>query len=79
MIFGIGTDIIEVSRMEKHLEKNDALMRKLYTDQQLKNIYNVVHDEYFIKRNIFQNINSEDQKMFEDFILQTLDHKIVKF
>jgi holo-[acyl-carrier protein] synthase len=31
MIFGIGTDIIEVSRMEKHLENNDALMNKLYT------------------------------------------------
>lgn len=31
MIFGIGTDIIEVKRMEKHLEKNDALMKKLYT------------------------------------------------
>jgi len=27
MIFGIGTDIIEVNRMEKHLEKNDALMK----------------------------------------------------
>ncbi len=32
MIFGIGTDIIEVKRMERHLEKNDALMKKLYTD-----------------------------------------------
>lgn len=31
MIFGIGTDIIEVRRMEKHLEKNDALLQKLYT------------------------------------------------
>ena len=31
MIFGIGTDIIEVSRMEKHLENNDALKQKLYT------------------------------------------------
>ncbi len=31
MIFGIGTDIIEVPRMEKHLEKNDALVQKLYT------------------------------------------------
>ncbi len=31
MIFGIGTDIIEVPRMEKHLEKNDALMQKIYT------------------------------------------------
>ena len=32
MIFGIGTDIIEVGRMERHLEKNDALAKKLYTD-----------------------------------------------
>ncbi|MAZ93955.1 MAG: holo-ACP synthase [Bacteroidales bacterium] len=31
MIFGIGTDIIEVKRMEKSLLKNDALMNKLYT------------------------------------------------
>lgn len=36
MIFGIGTDIIEVSRMEKHLEKNDALMQKLYTEAEQK-------------------------------------------
>ena len=31
MIFGIGTDIIEVKRMEKHLEGNDALRQKLFT------------------------------------------------
>ena len=36
MIFGIGTDIIEVGRMEKHLDKNDALMRKLYTEAEQK-------------------------------------------
>jgi len=36
MIFGIGTDIIEVARMEKHLEKNDALMKKLYTEAEQK-------------------------------------------
>jgi len=32
MIFGIGTDIIEVDRMRKHLEGNDALTEKLFTD-----------------------------------------------
>lgn len=31
MIFGIGTDIIEVKRMQKHLEGNDALKTKLFT------------------------------------------------
>ena len=31
MIFGIGTDIIEVGRMQKHLEGNDALKEKLFT------------------------------------------------
>jgi len=31
MIFGIGTDIIEVERMKKHLKDNDALRDKLYT------------------------------------------------
>ncbi len=36
MIFGIGTDIIEVKRMEKHLEKNDALSKKLYTEAEQK-------------------------------------------
>ncbi len=36
MIFGIGTDIIEVSRMEKHLENNSALMKKLYTESEQK-------------------------------------------
>ena len=36
MIFGIGTDIIEVKRMEKHLAKNDALIKKLYTESEQK-------------------------------------------
>ena len=36
MIFGIGTDIIEVKRMEKHLDKNDALKQKLYTNEEQK-------------------------------------------
>ncbi len=36
MIFGIGTDIIEVERMKKHLENNDALRVKLYTDVEQK-------------------------------------------
>lgn len=36
MIFGIGTDIIEVARMERHLENNDALMQKLYTEAEQK-------------------------------------------
>lgn len=31
MIFGIGTDIIEVKRIKKRLENNDALRQKLYT------------------------------------------------
>lgn len=31
MIFGIGTDIIEVERMQKHLEDNDTLVQKLFT------------------------------------------------
>jgi len=31
MILGIGTDIIEVSRMQKALEGNDALKKKLFT------------------------------------------------
>lgn len=31
MVFGIGTDIIEVARMEKHLENNELLTKKLYT------------------------------------------------
>ena len=35
-MFGIGTDIIEVKRMEKHLEKNDALKQKLYTKEEQK-------------------------------------------
>jgi holo-[acyl-carrier protein] synthase len=34
MVFGIGTDIIEVKRMEKHLDGNDALRKKLFTLQE---------------------------------------------
>ena len=32
MIFGIGTDIIEVARIEKMLTNNDALRQKLFTE-----------------------------------------------
>ncbi len=32
MIFGIGIDIIEVKRIKKRLEDNDALRQKLYTE-----------------------------------------------
>lgn len=31
MIFGIGTDIIEVARMESHLKKNETLKQKIFT------------------------------------------------
>lgn len=31
MIFGIGTDIIEVARMERHLRDNESLRNKLFT------------------------------------------------
>ncbi len=31
MIFGIGTDIIEVARIEKIINENDALRQKLFT------------------------------------------------
>ena len=34
MIFGIGTDIIEVKRMQQHLEDNDALKQKLFTENE---------------------------------------------
>ncbi|PLW94911.1 MAG: holo-[acyl-carrier-protein] synthase [Marinilabiliales bacterium] len=36
MIFGIGTDIIEVKRIKKRLEDNDALRLKLYTEAEQK-------------------------------------------
>jgi len=41
MIYGIGTDIIEVGRMQKHLENNAALRNKLFT---------VLEQEYAEKR-----------------------------
>jgi holo-[acyl-carrier protein] synthase len=34
MIFGIGTDIIEVKRMQKHLDGNDALREKIFCKQE---------------------------------------------
>ncbi|MBU1370556.1 MAG: holo-ACP synthase [Bacteroidetes bacterium] len=34
MIFGIGTDIIEVARMERHLSNSDALRNKLFTERE---------------------------------------------
>ncbi len=36
MIFGIGTDIIEVERIGKRLVKSDALKQKLYTESEQK-------------------------------------------
>ena len=36
MIFGIGTDIIEVERIGKRLEKSDALKQKIYTLREQK-------------------------------------------
>lgn len=32
MIIGIGTDIIEVARMEKHLKNSNGLKEKLFTE-----------------------------------------------
>ncbi|MDP2237489.1 MAG: holo-ACP synthase [Bacteroidales bacterium] len=34
MIFGIGTDIIEVARMERHLSDNEILRNKLFTQRE---------------------------------------------
>jgi holo-[acyl-carrier protein] synthase len=34
VIFGIGTDIIEVARMERALEKGDALMKRIFTERE---------------------------------------------
>ncbi|PKP53674.1 MAG: ACP synthase [Bacteroidetes bacterium HGW-Bacteroidetes-1] len=34
MIFGIGTDIIEVARMERHLSENMNLRNKLFTKRE---------------------------------------------
>jgi len=34
VIFGIGTDIIEVARMERALEKSDALMKRIFTERE---------------------------------------------
>jgi len=36
LIFGIGTDIIEVERIGKRLEKSDALKQKIYTLREQK-------------------------------------------
>ncbi|HJN05052.1 MAG TPA: holo-ACP synthase [Bacteroidales bacterium] len=52
MIFGIGTDIIEVKRMEKHLLNNDALKLKLYTqaEQQYCNKGKLTQSQCFAAR-----------------------------
>lgn len=34
MIFGIGTDIIEVARMERHLSSSNGLKNKLFTERE---------------------------------------------
>lgn len=35
MIIGIGTDIVEVSRIEKLIEKNPSFLDKVYTDAEI--------------------------------------------
>jgi len=35
LVFGIGTDIIEVERIEKQLEKNSGLKEKLFTPHEI--------------------------------------------
>lgn len=43
MIFGIGTDIIEIDRVKKALERNPKLLNRLFTDYEIA---------YFKKRNM---------------------------
>lgn len=34
MIIGIGTDIIEISRIEKNIKRNDSFIRKCFTENE---------------------------------------------
>lgn len=43
MIFGIGTDIVEIHRVEKALERNPKLLNRLFTEYEIS---------YFQKRNM---------------------------
>jgi holo-[acyl-carrier protein] synthase len=48
MIYGIGTDIIEVARMQKHLENSTALRDKLFTqlEQEYAGKHATVYQHY---------------------------------
>jgi len=43
MIFGIGTDIVEIHRVQKALERNPRILNRLFTDYEIA---------YFQKRNM---------------------------
>ena len=35
MIFGIGTDMVEISRIQKAIEKNPRFLQKVYTEKEI--------------------------------------------
>ena len=35
MIFGIGTDMVEISRIQKAIEKNPRFLQKVYTEEEI--------------------------------------------
>ena len=51
MIFGIGTDIVEVDRMRGSLERHgDAFARRILTDQEFEQFQQITHPAHFLAK-----------------------------
>lgn len=36
MIFGVGTDLVEIDRIQKAIEKNPRFLQKVYTEEEIR-------------------------------------------
>ena len=36
MIFGVGTDLVEIGRIQKAIEKNPRFLQKVYTEEEIR-------------------------------------------
>ena len=36
MIFGVGTDLVEIDRIQKAIEKNSRFLQKVYTEEEIR-------------------------------------------
>ena len=51
MIYGIGTDIVRVARMQENLDKHgEQFVKRILTDNELRDYHNSVHPAHFLAK-----------------------------